>query len=263
MTSCSGATLALGILVLDRLLVLFGGLVLPDGARVIVQDALLDEGLGVWAVRDLVVELVLEHVLLELRTGGGATSAMVALQQRKANSAGLGREGSSSIDSPLSDAPGGLALRSSLGGCFLFGGRVSKALRGQCRIGSPGRLTLDELGTIGAVLEVVLKGVSPCLVGANGRDGSLINQLGLLLSSVGHCGGEWVQLVMRSISVEGCCCKLNEDGEERRVNKSQTADVVVLCISSNVQAKVTEWAVDTAARPCFQCPVRSMVPIIT
>lgn len=53
-----------------------------------------------------------------------------------------------------------------------------------------GLLTLDELGTIGAVLEVVLKGVSPCLVGANGRDGSLVNQLGLLLSSVGHCGGE-------------------------------------------------------------------------
>lgn len=88
MTSCSGATLALGILVLDGLLVLFGGLVLPRGARVIVQDVLLDEGLGVWAVRDLVVELVLEHVLLELR--------VVGLRQRqwlfnKEKATGLGK----------------------------------------------------------------------------------------------------------------------------------------------------------------------------
>ena len=66
MTSCSGATLTLGILVLDGLVVLLRSFVLSHAARVIVENALLDEGLGVWTMRDLVVELVLEHVLLEL-----------------------------------------------------------------------------------------------------------------------------------------------------------------------------------------------------
>lgn len=115
---------------------------------------------------------------------------MVALQQRKGQLGWARGLGLSCHDSPPSGALGGLAPRSSLGGCFLFGARVSKALRRQCRIGRSGLLTLDELGTIGAVLEVSLKGVSPGLVGANGRDGSLVNELGLLLSSVGHCEGE-------------------------------------------------------------------------
>lgn len=67
MTSCLGTTLTLGILVLDGLLVLLRSLVLGHSARVVVKNALLDKRLGVWTVRDLVVELVLEHVLLELQ----------------------------------------------------------------------------------------------------------------------------------------------------------------------------------------------------
>ena len=46
-----------------------------------------------------------------------------------------------------------------------------------------GLLTLYELGAFGAVLEVSFQGVSSFY----GRDGRLVNELGLLLS-VGHDG---------------------------------------------------------------------------
>lgn len=57
----SSTALALGIFILHGLCVLLLG-----GARVVVQDAPLDESLWIRAVRDLVIQFVLKHVLLEL-----------------------------------------------------------------------------------------------------------------------------------------------------------------------------------------------------
>lgn len=54
-------TLALGVLILNSFLVLLFG-----RSWILLEDALLDEGLWIRAVGDLVVELVLEHVSLEL-----------------------------------------------------------------------------------------------------------------------------------------------------------------------------------------------------
>jgi len=62
----------------------------------------------------------------------------------------------------------------------LCSGHVSIA---HARMQCVGLLTLYELGAFGAVLEVSFQGVSSFY----GRDGRLVNELGLLLS-VGHDG---------------------------------------------------------------------------